>query len=122
MTRLPDVGSLPFLEMRHVDVARGETVVLHDISLSIDAGEHVAILGPNGCGKSTLIKTITCECYPIVAPETSIRLLGRDRCDPAPQSLELGTGAPSGPRPRARVCSRRMSFLSGQPTQKRTAL
>ena len=87
---MPDVGSLPFLEMRHVDVARGETVVLHDISLSIDAGEHVAILGPNGCGKSTLIKTITCECYPIVAPETTIQLLGRARWDVSQLRQQLG--------------------------------
>ena len=54
-----------FIRMRNVDVARGEHVVLRDISLSVAAGEHVAILGPNGCGKSTLIKTITCECYPL---------------------------------------------------------
>jgi len=76
--------------MQHVNVARGEAVVLHDISLKIDAGEHVAILGPNGCGKSTLIKTITCECYPIVAPETSIRLLGRARWDISQLRQHLG--------------------------------
>ena len=76
--------------MQHVDVARGEAVVLHDINLRIDAGEHVAILGPNGCGKSTLIKTITCECYPIVAPETSIRLLGRARWDVSQLRQHLG--------------------------------
>jgi iron complex transport system ATP-binding protein len=79
-----------FLEMRHVNVARGEAVVLHDVSLRIAAGEHVAILGPNGCGKSTLIKTITCECYPIVALETSIRLLGRDRWDVSQLRQHLG--------------------------------
>lgn len=79
-----------FLHMQHVNVARGEAVVLHDINLSIRTGEHVAILGPNGCGKSTLIKTITCECYPIVAPETSIRLLGRERWDVSQLRQHLG--------------------------------
>lgn len=85
-----DAGSYPFLEMQHVNVARGEAVVLHDISLHIEAGEHVAILGPNGCGKSTLIKTITCECYPIVAPGTSIQLLGRTRWDVSQLRQQLG--------------------------------
>ena len=39
--------------------------VLHDINLSVQTGEHVALLGPNGCGKSTLLKTMTCELYPL---------------------------------------------------------
>jgi iron complex transport system ATP-binding protein len=45
-------------------------------SLTIGAGEHVAILGPNGCGKSTLIKTITRECYPLAQPGSSVTILG----------------------------------------------
>lgn len=52
--------------------------VLHDITLDIGAGEHVAILGPNGCGKSTLIRTITRECYPLATPGSSLTILGRD--------------------------------------------
>jgi iron complex transport system ATP-binding protein len=90
MTRLQETAPLTFLEMQHVYVARGEAVVLHDVSLKIDVGEHVAILGPNGCGKSTLIKTITCECYPIVAPEMSIQLLGRARWDVSQLRQQLG--------------------------------
>jgi iron complex transport system ATP-binding protein len=58
---------------------RGETVALKEVSLRIGLGEHVAILGPNGCGKSTLIKTITRECYPLVRDESSVRIMGRDR-------------------------------------------
>jgi iron complex transport system ATP-binding protein len=70
-----------FLELRRVNVARGDRVVLHDIDLRIRAGEHVAILGPNGCGKSTLIMAMTCQIYPIFAPEMKVRIFGRERWD-----------------------------------------
>ncbi len=36
----------------------GEIEILHGVSLNVGAGEVVAIIGPNGCGKSTLMKTI----------------------------------------------------------------
>ncbi len=62
--------------MRNVQVIRGTKTVLHDFNLRIEAGEHVAILGPNGCGKSTLIKTITRELYPVARPESSISIMG----------------------------------------------
>jgi iron complex transport system ATP-binding protein len=70
-----------FLHLQSVDVARGDRVVLHDINLNIRAGEHVAILGPNGCGKSTLIQTITCQIYPIVREGMQVRIFGRERWD-----------------------------------------
>jgi iron complex transport system ATP-binding protein len=70
-----------FLELRHVNVARGERVVLHDVNLMVCAGEHVAILGPNGCGKSTLIMAMTCQVYPIVQPGMGLRIFGRERWD-----------------------------------------
>lgn len=65
-------------------------MVLHDINLSVNTGEHIAILGPNGCGKSTLIKTITCECYPIVQPETKVSIFGRERWDLTELKKRLG--------------------------------
>ncbi len=70
-----------FLDLSNVNVARGDRVVLHDVNLAIRAGEHVAILGPNGCGKSTLILTMTCQIYPIVMPGMRVSIFGRERWD-----------------------------------------
>ena len=59
---------------------RDERIALDSVSLSIAQGEHVAILGPNGCGKSTLIKLISRDLYPVLKPEPwALRILGRDR-------------------------------------------
>lgn len=71
----------PLLELNRVTVMRGERAALEDVSLRIEAGEHVCILGPNGCGKSTLIKTITRECYPLAREGSSMAILGRERWD-----------------------------------------
>ena len=71
----------PLLDFRKISVMRGQKTILQDFSLRIGADEHVAILGPNGCGKSTLIKTITRECYPLARPESSMSILGRDSWD-----------------------------------------
>src|ERR1700726_1542619 len=69
----------PLLALQHVTVMRGARAALDDISLRIEAGEHVCILGPNGCGKSTLIKTITRDCYPLANEQASMAILGRER-------------------------------------------
>jgi iron complex transport system ATP-binding protein len=87
----------PFLHLAHVNVARGDNVVLHDINLTVNTGEHIAILGPNGCGKSTLIKTVTCECYPIVQPETKVSIFGRERWDLTELKKRLGVVSPELP-------------------------
>jgi iron complex transport system ATP-binding protein len=72
-------GQPPLLALSHVTVRRGEHPALQDVTLRVDAGEHVCVLGPNGCGKSTLIKTITRECYPVASEDSSISILGRER-------------------------------------------
>jgi branched-chain amino acid transport system ATP-binding protein len=46
------------LELDKVFAGYGETVVLEDIKLTLDAGETLSIIGRNGVGKSTLFATI----------------------------------------------------------------
>lgn len=47
------------LRLNDVKLAYGDRVIIAGISLEVKAGELLGIVGPNGCGKSTLIKGIT---------------------------------------------------------------
>jgi iron complex transport system ATP-binding protein len=90
-------SSHPLLSLEHVTVIRGmqeQRPALDDVTLRIGAGEHVCILGPNGCGKSTLIKTITRECYPLAREGSSISILGRERWDIFELRSRLGIVSP----------------------------
>ncbi len=99
--------------MASVDIARGDKVVLHDVNLRIASGEHIAILGPNGCGKSTLIKAITCECYPIVRPGMEMKVFGRDRWDVQKLRKHLGLVATDLPGERTAVTRGLDAAVSG---------
>lgn len=68
----------PLLELRNVSVCRGETPVFRDLNLRIGQGENVAILGPNGAGKSTLLKLLTREIYPLVRPDSWVKIFGSE--------------------------------------------
>ncbi len=46
------------LEVNQLSAFYGEFQALHDVSLKVDNGEFVVVFGPNGHGKSTLLKTI----------------------------------------------------------------
>ena len=102
-----------FLSMRNVDIARGQKVVLQDVNLSIATGEHIAILGPNGCGKSTLIKAMTCECYPIVRPGMEMKVYGRDRWEVQELRKHLGVVATELPGERTSVTRGLDAVVSG---------
>ena len=72
---------LALLDLANVTVMRGARIALQDVTLRIASGEHVCILGPNGCGKSTLIKTITRECYPLAREDSRISIFGKVQWD-----------------------------------------
>ncbi|UOO78022.1 ATP-binding cassette domain-containing protein [Neisseria sp. Dent CA1/247] len=51
----------PLLKMDKADLGYGSTVVLHDITLSLESGARYGLLGVNGSGKSTFIKALAGE-------------------------------------------------------------
>ncbi len=68
----------PLISFQEVTVIRNGRIALDGITLDIQKGENVAILGPNGCGKSTLVKAIARDLYP-ASDRGSIRIGGLDR-------------------------------------------
>lgn len=52
------------LKVSHIDAFHGSFQALWDVSLSVQAGEIVAIIGANGSGKSTLLDTISGLVHP----------------------------------------------------------
>lgn len=50
---------MSLLEIRHLDVFYGDVQVVYDVSLHINEGEIVSIIGANGAGKSTILKCIS---------------------------------------------------------------
>ena len=47
------------LEIRNIDVFYGDVQVIWDVSFNVNKGEVVALIGANGAGKSTILKTIS---------------------------------------------------------------
>jgi branched-chain amino acid transport system ATP-binding protein len=68
------------LEVRNVSVSYGKAQILHDVNLRVNKGEIVAIMGPNGTGKTVFLRTISGLLKPT---EGSITFLG-ERIDKLP--------------------------------------
>ena len=63
------------INVEHLRKSFQGTEVLKDISVTINKGDVVCIIGPSGSGKSTLIKLLLRE---LVATEGSIHVMGYD--------------------------------------------
>lgn len=55
MTSMKKQQSIPIIQVSNLTVVRSQTVVIDNASFSINAGDYVGIVGPNGGGKTSLI-------------------------------------------------------------------
>jgi ATP-binding cassette, subfamily F, member 3 len=91
------------LELSHAAKAYGPLPVLRDVSLHVERGDRIALVGPNGTGKSTLMRMLSGE----EAPDSGTRVPGHNvvmeyfaqdeatRMDPKPNVYEtLVSGSP----------------------------
>jgi zinc transport system ATP-binding protein len=88
------------VEVSHLAAGYDGREVLHDVSLSVTAGDVVAILGANGSGKSTLIRTVLGlvpsrrgEIHLFGTPQQRFRHW--ERIGYVPQRLGAGSGVPA---------------------------
>ena len=80
--------SAPLLEVSDLSVHYGAIQALHGISIRVDAGEIVTLIGANGAGKSTTLRAVSALCR---TTHGSIRFDGRDLAGRKPhQILRLG--------------------------------
>jgi len=106
-------GGAPIIELRDVTkVYPGGHMALDRVSLAIDRGEFVFLVGPTGCGKSTLIKMLIRE---LSATDGSVRIAGRDIGD-LPENKVRSCAATSAPSSRTSSCSRTAPSTTTSPT------
>ncbi len=71
------------LELENVEARYGPIVALHDVSLTVDEGEVVALLGANGAGKTTTLRAIS----GLVSKTGSVTFAGKDIRRKSPERL-----------------------------------
>jgi branched-chain amino acid transport system ATP-binding protein len=77
---------MPLLELENVEASYGPIRALHGVSLAVDEGQVVAVLGANGAGKSTTLRAIS----GLVRRRGDIRFDGRSVARARPESIARG--------------------------------
>lgn len=74
----------PLLAIEGLCAGYGRAAVLHEVSLHVDDGEMVALIGSNGAGKSTLLRAIIGL---VASTQGSVSYAGEPLVDPRPERL-----------------------------------
>lgn len=94
--RTESADAMPLLDVQKATLAYGRTVILSDVELQIRPGEFWCFLGPNGEGKTTLIKALLGAMKPrfgAIVPREDV--FKRQRVSYVPQRLELNQALPT---------------------------
>src|ERR1700744_1679691 len=74
----------PVLKVREATVRYGAVTAVHEVSLVVEEGELVTVVGANGAGKSSLVKAI-CGITPLAGG--SVEFLGEELAGKAPETI-----------------------------------
>jgi branched-chain amino acid transport system ATP-binding protein len=83
--RQTQAQGMPLLVVKGLDAGYGLAHVLHDVSFEIPAGEIVALLGRNGVGKTTTLRSLAGLTVPYRT--SSVRLRGQEIAGEPPESI-----------------------------------
>jgi len=67
------------IDLQNITVFQGRNKVLDNFSLTIDESQSTVILGPNGSGKTTILKLLNRELYIVEDKESSLKIFEKDR-------------------------------------------
>ncbi len=73
----------PLLELSDVETGYGDVPILHGVSLTVEAGEVVSLVGANGAGKTTLLRAVS-RLLPL---KGTVRFVGDDTSRLAPEEI-----------------------------------
>jgi branched-chain amino acid transport system ATP-binding protein len=79
---------MPLLDVQEIDVFYGDAQALYGVSLTVNGGEIVTLLGANGAGKSTTLRSVS----GLLQPRGGHILFGGDRLDEVPAYELIGRG------------------------------